>query len=551
MRTETFLRPIAVVLLLGLFVAPSARAQLTPQRAEIIDQESLFFPGVSHDGDLLGRSLAVGDFDGDGVDDLAVGISRERVSGQDNAGRIIVIPGSENGPRLEEAQVWTGLGLVGSAAEGDRVGRETAAGDFDGNGYADLAVGISHREVFFDGTTRNDAGVVVVLYSAAGGLGAAGISTLHQGAAGIEEMPEISDRFGDHLQVGDFNGDGHDDLAVGAFGEDREVDGQVVEGAGVVHVIYGSPTGLRGDANAVVDDLLLTKESIGGEPIENEQFGSDFAAGDFGRAPGTVSPADDLVVGSSGESVAGALGAGAVRVVYGTPTGGISVATAQTFVQSDLGGSHVSELGDGFGGALVAGDFDGDGTDDLAVGAPGEDVSIGVVSLDDLGVVNVLFGHPTQRLTATDAAAVSRFGVAGFFIEDGRFGDHLTAGDFDGDGRDDLVIAGADTPVGGLDDVGLVHVTSGRAQRTFGPSLTLGQGALGPGIADEGDSFGDEVAVGDLDGDGFTDLLVGTPFDLATNGASNGGSVSVFRSATIHSDGFESGNLAAWSQVID
>ena len=107
-----------------------------------------------------------------------------------------------------------------------------AAGDFNGDGFADLAIGASGEAL----GTVGEAGVVHILYGSAKGLTAQGNQVFHQDSPGVQETAEGSDVFGCALTTGDFNGDGFVDLAIGAPGEALGSIGS----AGIVHILYGS-----------------------------------------------------------------------------------------------------------------------------------------------------------------------------------------------------------------------------------------------------------------------------------------------------------------------
>jgi hypothetical protein len=158
-------------------------------------------------------------------------------------------------PRL--ALALSGLLLAGSAAHaqfgdlaaeaGDRFGEVVARGDFNGDTYQDLAVGVPWEGL--GGGAVPNAGAVEVIYGGAGGLGPAQRQFWSQDSAGVEDAAESGDFFGDSLAAGDFNGDSRADLAIGAIGEDV---GSIRE-AGAVNVTYGSAAGLS--ATAIPDQL--------------------------------------------------------------------------------------------------------------------------------------------------------------------------------------------------------------------------------------------------------------------------------------------------------
>ena len=136
----------------------------------------------------------------------------------------------------------------------------------------------------------------------------------------LEDSREAGDRFGHALAKGDFNGDGYDDLAVGAYGEDVGA----VANAGAVQVIYGTYYGLSDSW-----DKLLTQNDVTGTSVEtNDRFGYTLASGDF-NGDGF----DDLVIGSPFEDWGSATDAGVVHVMYGSSSG-ISSLGNQIFLQA-------------------------------------------------------------------------------------------------------------------------------------------------------------------------------------------------------------------------
>jgi len=304
----------------------------------------------------------------------------------------------------------------------------------------------------------------------------------------------------------DFNGDGFDDLAVGVPDEDI---GAIIN-AGAVNVLYGSAaSGLHPLAS--LPDQFWHQNSSGILDIaeEGDLFGDTLAAGDF-NGDGF----DDLAVGVPGEGIGDPVipGAGAVNVLYGSVTS-LSSTGDQFWHQNSSGIEGTAEALDSFGDALAAGDFNNDGSDDLAVGVFGEDIGI----ISDAGAVNVLYGSSPSGLSSTGDQLWHQdsSGILDTAEEGDLFGDTLAAGDFNGDGSDDLAVGVSREDIGIISDAGAVNVLYGSAT---GLSSTGDQfwhqdssGILD--TAEEGDSFGSALAVGDFDGDGSDDLAVGVPFE--------------------------------------
>jgi hypothetical protein len=432
----------------------------------------------------LAQGLAQGpDFDGDGFDDLVVGVAFEDVGTSPmifDAGAVQVLYGSASGVSVAGDQVWTQntAGVKEVAEPSDRFGWSAAWGDFDGDGFSDLAVG-----VLLENVGGVDGGAVSVLYGSPAGLTSTANQLWHQNVAGIADVAGASDYFGFALAVGDFDGDGRDDLAVGIPEEDL---GASKTTAGAVQILYGSATGLKAGGSQ-----FFTQDSPGvpGTAEGADRFGEALAAGNFDG-----DGFDDLAVGVAGENAS----AGA------TNTG------SQLWTQQQTGGS--SDPDDNFGGALAAGDFDGDGSEDLAIGIFKETVS----GIDDAGAVNVLYGSAVAGLSSAGSQLWTQNspGVEDTSEDTDLFGFALVAADFDGDGFADLA-AGAPTeslsPFAG--EAGMVNVLYGTAGGLNAAGDQIWNQSLLEGLAETDDHFGYALTAGDFDGDGFDDLIAGVPHE--------------------------------------
>ncbi|MDT8306961.1 MAG: FG-GAP repeat protein, partial [Anaerolineae bacterium] len=348
------------------------------------------------------------------------------------------------------------------------------AADFNGDGYADLAVGVPSEDL---GSLIN-AGAVHVLFGTASGLGAAGSQLWHQDIGGMADSAEVNDQFGYALGASDFNGDGYADLAVGIPFEGV---GNVA-GAGAVHVLYGNADGLSAAGNQ-----FWHQDSLGiGDAAEGQDFfGLAVTTGDFdGDGSG------DLVVAAPYEDLGALEDAGAAHVLYGG-TEGLSTSGEQLWHQDVDGVAGAAEMGDFLGLALSAADFNGDGYADLAVGVPSEAIG----PLDAAGAVNVLSGSAAGLSAAGDQLWHQDVGtVAGSAEAGDLFGRALAADDFNGDGYADLAIGAPleDDEQPGISSVGAVHVLYGSTGGLADTGNQLWQQSS-PGISDEpetGDFFG-------------------------------------------------------------
>jgi FG-GAP repeat len=468
------------------------------------------------------------DFNGDGAADIAVGVPGESVGSIISAGAVNVLLGSAGGLSGAGSQLFTQdtPGVGSTAEEFDSFGAALAVGNFNSDDFDDLAVGVPGEAV---GPVQG-AGAINILFGTAAGLTGAGSQLFHQDVAGIGSTAEEFDFFGSALAAGDLDGDGIDDLAVGA--PDETVG--TVELAGAVNVLYGSATGLNGGRASA----LFHQDVAGiGSSVETfDLFGASLAIGDFND-----SGVSDLAVGAPGETVGTVDAAGAAHVLFGRTTG-VSGASSQIFTQDTPGVGSDPEVGDFFGDALGAGDFDDDGFADLAIGADGESVG----AIFGAGAINVLYGA-VGGLTVTGSQVLHQ-GVAGIGSDPedfDAFGFALVAGDFDDDGFVDLAVGVPFEGVGAVPGAGAINVLFGGGGGLSGTGSQLfTQDTPGVGsTAEEFDNFGWSLAVGDVQDDGFVDLVVGVPFESvgAVQGAGainafSGSATGLTGGAVLHQD---------------
>ena len=447
---------------------------------------------------------AISDFNGDGYEDLPIGVPGE----DKGAGAVSVIYGRSRGLTGAGDDVWKqGLdGVNGAKEPGDGFGSSLAWGDFNLDGYSDLAIGAPGEDV---GAVAN-AGAVHILYGSPNGLSGTGDSAFNQDSFAIAGANNAGDRFGASLAAGDFNGDGFADLAIGVPGED--VSGKA--NAGRIGILFGSPDGLTSAGN-----VSISQETPGvlGKAALKDGFGTALASGDFDR-----DGAWDLAIGIPGKSVSGDVAAGAILAIEGSILG-MNLKSEELWHQDKGTMANTASAGDRFGSVLETGDFNGDNAADLAVGIPRERVG-GKASA---GAVAVLFGGTAGLSdTGNELWHEARTGVAGTTGAGDRFGFALAAGDFDRDGRDDLAVGIPYQEVGGKSNPGAVAILRGAA----GGLTAAGDQRWtedSPGIAGKSqrnDHFGWALRAFDADGDGDSDLAVGIP-DQNRSGHRNAGAV--------------------------
>jgi hypothetical protein len=474
--------------------------------------------------------VAKGDFNGDGFGDLAVGVPNEDLGTLEDAGAVNVIYGSSTGLTAANNQFWTedSPGVLGTAEDNDQFGSSLASGDFNGDGFSDLAVGRPLEDI-----AAVDQGAVTVLYGSASGLTATGNQGWEQNSTGILDAAEDSDLFGSALVWGDFNSDGFGDLAIGVPREDVGT----LEDAGAVHIIYGSPTGLTATNNQ-----FWTQDTALGGALSDafDKFGSTLAAGDFNK-----DVSDDLAIGAPNEDVGNINEAGEVDIMYGVAGVGLTSAGSQFWSQNTIAVPDAAEDGDQFGSAIAAGDFSGDGSSDLAIGVPGEDVG----TIQDAGAVNVLYGSVGNRLTAINAQFWTQ--NTGSILDACEANDFfslaLAAGDFNGDGQSDLAIGVPGEDVGNLQEAGAVNVLYGGG--SFTPPTTFFLGLLATNnqfwtqntadILDDAevfDLFGFALTAWNFGEGSQADLAIGAPGEDVGN-IENAGAVNVLYGSRNRLDG--------------
>ncbi|MFF5518886.1 FG-GAP repeat protein [Streptomyces coeruleorubidus] len=402
---------------------------LDPAKRTVVSQNTAGVPGAAEAEDTFGDALAVADLNGDGYTDLAVGSSGEDVGTDTDGGSVTVLWGSASGLK-------NGTSVKDPAVSGhDHWGRLLTAGDFDGDGKKDLAVGTgsSHAYVIRGGFT----------------------TTGTTGAAKRVNTPETAYSV-DAMKAGDTNADGRSDLVLTyRVRLDSSESGSWSKGVAYL----GSPTG---------PDTSVPRPLNGGTSLALGDIDGD---GYDEIALGNVFTKDDDHSGSLG---------GRVVVIRGSEGGPVNGdAPMAELTQASTGVPGADEANDGFGGSVSIGDANGDGYGDLAIGVVFEDVG----TIEDAGSTVLMNGSAsgvsrTGGRTLTQATA----GVPGTAEAIDYFGSDVLLADVTKDGRAEFTVSA------GFEDEGIGAVTALRGSAT-GP-VTDGARSFGPGSLGQTRSYG-------------------------------------------------------------
>ncbi|MFF4142475.1 FG-GAP-like repeat-containing protein [Streptomyces sp. NPDC001698] len=393
-------------------------------------------PGISH-------APPTSDFNRDGTGDLAAGMPR--ASG--GAGGVTVIPGGLDGPAAASKMTINqdSPGVPGSSAPGDNFGAATAWGDVNGDGYADLAIGVPGKD---DGHGHADRGAVTVLY------GPRLNSGFSYTTSGVEPAGA---RFGSAVAVGDFDGDGRADVFAAGTGSGGTWSARLTAGAttagplttanGPVSHLDATTGDFNGDGYA---DVALNYTDTGGTGRVVWFAGSAHGLTERGVLPvrgGRCVAAgdidgdgyDDLVIGQPHAPESGGAAGGQVTVVRGAATG-LTTTGMKVVHQDGVGVAGTDRAGDGFGEAVSVGDHDADGYADVLVGAPGEGLTRDGVHHRDAGQATLLRGS-ASGLTTTGSFALNQDtpGILDAAETGDRFGSSVALTDLTGHGRAGLV----------------------------------------------------------------------------------------------------------------
>ena len=419
-------------------------------------------PDPENSTTLFGRAIAVvGDVNGDGVPDLAVGTPFDdgEFPGQpgkgtpQNVGKVFMINGATHAviTELKDPQFQMQQGQQFGGQLGFSV---AAVGDINGDGIPDVLAGIPHHNI--EGEASRPGGVEEKIINAGRAIAYSGID-----GAILHILDDPTEEEGAQLgyavaNAGDINSDGVNDLAIGVPLKDTP---EGLTDVGLVYIYSGANGSLL---------RTLNHPDQGGAEV-GARFGAALAnAGDMNH-DGVA----DLIVGAPGRGEA---------FVFSGANGAVLFSIT----------SPIAETLPSFGSAVAGGkDLDNDGTPDFAVGAPLLKVNQGAVF-----IYKGSNGTLLRRLSSPDRQTFASFGAS-----------VILTNDVTGDGRPDVVVGAPEQDLGSLDNAGKVYVfrgSNGRIVTTLTSEVT--QAFAG---------FGFALASADFNGDAIPETVIGVPFQNA------------------------------------